>query len=486
MGAKDEALMAALVAQTRETIERQSQRGPPPRLYPHTARVTSYAPWWAQRMATRSEAETRILVAGRQSGKTSWAGFEVLRIACERPGSYSAVLAPTYPIAQTAIDRLRGLCAEIPGTVWKEQKKRFLLPNGSRIAVFSADREDAVRGPTIDGALWIDEGAYLSERAYEAALGALASGNGRVIVTTTPAGKNWVYQEFTSEDAENARFRFRSADSPYSNKARLRRLRKKMSADKAAQEFDAVFVDDLLLAFPDVSALFVASLPERGGERDLRWVLGLDLGKERDWLVVTAMNKYGEAQVLGRWRHLKWTESVPRLVAMSRDREALVVLDHGAGGGYGGVLIDFLEAEGVSVLPVKTGVVGTKAQIVEQCRADVQWERIHVLENEHSPQLRHELTTFQGLKRVLRGQEVMVYEGPQLEGEHDDCVISLCLANWGRVHGWSGPEEEVEDLRDFLPRQGPRNRPTFGATGGWSSFGGSSGGYRFGAPGRAL
>jgi Terminase large subunit, T4likevirus-type, N-terminal len=475
-----------LTQELQELAEQQGQRGLPPRRCPIRVRVTSYQPWWAQRMATRSTGETRIVVAGRQSGKSHWAAFEVLRIACERPGSFSAVLAPTYQIAQTAVDKLRELTHEIPGAVWKEQKKRFLLPNGAKVAVFSADRKESVRGPSIDGVFWVDEGAYLSERAYEAALGALASGNGRVIVTTTPAGKNWVYQEFTSEDAENARFRFRSADSPYSNKARLRRLRKKMSADKAAQEFDAVFVDDLLLAFPDVSALLVASLPDRSGERDLRWVLGLDLGKEQDWLVVTAMNKYGEGQVLGRWRHLKWTESVPRLVAMARDREALVVLDHGAGGGYGGVLIDFLEAEGVSVLPVKTGVVGTKAQIVEQCRADVQWERIHVLENEHSPQLRHELTTFQGLKRVLRGQEVMVYEGPQLEGEHDDCVISLCLANWGRVHGWSGPEEEVEDLRDFLPRPASRGSLPFGGAGGWSSFGGSSGGYRFGAPGRPL
>lgn len=485
--------MATVGTDVHETLKRQRLRGAPDRACPHKARITTYAPWWAQRMATRSDAETRIVVAGRQSGKSYFAAFEMLRIACERPGSFSAVLAPTYQIAQTAIDRLRALSKEVPGTVWKEQKKRFLLPNGSTIAVFSADRKESVRGPSIDGAFWVDEGAYLSERAYEAALGALGSGNGRVIVTTTPAGKNWVYQEFTSEDAANASFRFRSGDSPYCNKSRLRRLRNKMTAEKAAQEFDAVFVDDLLLAFPDVSALFVTSLPERRGERDLQWVLGVDLGKEQDWLVVTAMNKFGEAEVLGRWRHVKWTESVPRLVAMARDRGALVVLDHGAGGGYGGVLVDFLEADGVSVLPVKTAVTGTKAQIVEQCRADVQWERIHVLQNEHSPQLRHELTTFQGLKRVHRGQEVMVYEGPQLEGEHDDCVISLCLANWGRVHGWSGPEEEIEDLRDFLPRQASRGGPAFGGGSGWMFpgtgtwiFGGSGEGYRFGSPGRPL
>ncbi|MEZ6189387.1 MAG: terminase family protein [Planctomycetota bacterium] len=421
--------------------------------------ATSYRPWWAQRMASRSKAETRVVVAGRQSGKSYWAAFETLSVACKRPRSFSAVLAPTFPIAQAAIDRLRTLSRQIPGAVWKEQKKRLLLPNGSKVTVYSADRKESIRGPTIDGVFWVDEGAYLSEKAYEAALGALASSNGFVVITTTPAGKNWVYREFTTDDRQTSRFRFRSADSPYSNRERLARLRRRMSADKAAQEFDAVFVDDLLLAFPDSSGLFVSSHPNHG-DGDLQWVLGVDLGKEHDWLVVTAMNKYGDAEVLARWRHLKWTESVPRLVKLAKARNALVVLDHGAGGGYGGVLIDFLEAEGVRVLPIKTAVTGTKAQLVEQCRADVQWERIHVLENVHAPQLRHELATFQGIKRVHRGQEVMVYEGPQLEDEHDDCVISLCLANWGRVHGDHGePEEELEDIRGFLPKEHVSRRP---------------------------
>ncbi|HBP18000.1 MAG TPA: hypothetical protein DEA08_09430 [Planctomycetes bacterium] len=464
-----------VIAELKRLAERQGAAGLPRRPRPVEARITSYVPWWAQRMASRSRAETRVVVAGRQSGKTHWASFEVLRIAMERPGSFSAVLAPTYQIAQTAIDKLRAMASEIPGAVWKEQKKRLLLPNGSKVAVFSADRKESVRGPSIDGVFWVDEGAYLSERAYEAALGALASGNGRVIVTTTPVGKNWVYQEFTSDDVENAHFRFRSSDSPYSNKARLRRLRRKMSADKAAQEFDAIFVDDLLLAFPDTSRLFARGFPDRSYDPALQNVLGVDLGKEQDWLVVTLMNRYGEATILGRWRHLKWTETVPRLVAMAQDHDALVVLDHGAGGGYGGVLIDFLEADGVRVLPVKTAVVGTKAQIVEQCRADVEWERIHVLQNTHSAQLRHELATFQGIKRVHRGREVMVYEGPQVEGEHDDCVISLCLANWGRVRGGSGPEEEIEDLREFVLD------PDDMESDAGFRFGG--GGYRFGAPG---
>jgi hypothetical protein len=207
-------------------------------------------------------------------------------------------------------------------------------------------------------------------------------------------------------------------------------------------------------------------------------VLGVDLGKEQDFLVVTRMNGYGEAEIIGRWRHVKWTESVPELVRMAREHKAPIVLDVGAGGGTGGVCKDYLERDGVVVEAVTTGKVGTKAQIVEQCRADVQWERIRVLENAHSDQLRHELSLFQGIKRIAQGgQEVTHYEGPQLRGEHDDCVISLCLANWGRVKGLSPDDDDYDasaELAEFarvnqhLARRFPyRSGPSF-HTGGSS------------------
>lgn len=436
-------------ARLHAAVERARGSAPVARSVPLTLAFSTFTPWWAQRLALRSSARFLLIIAGRQGGKTLAAAFEVLRRAFAHPGSYSALLAPTYLIADTAVLRIREVCDGLH-VRWREQKKRFLLPNGSRIQVFSADRKETVRGPSITGTYWTDEGAYVTEQAYGAGKPALIAGKGRTIVTTTPAGKNWVWKAFTNtEDARIERFRFRSEDAPHTDKEEIASQRRELSPERAAQEFDAVFVDDLLLAFPNVSRLFVRALPDRTGERDLRNVLGVDLGKDQDWLVVTLMNRLGEARILGRWRHVAWPRSQRELAGMARDFQALIVLDVGPGGGPGGVLADYLEAEGLSVLAIKTAVVSTKAQIVEQCRSDVQWERIRVLENEHSDQLRHELTVFQGIKRQQHGREVMVYEGPQLKDEHDDCVISLCLANWGRVHGWQGPEDETEDFSEF-------------------------------------
>ncbi|MDC3379092.1 terminase family protein, partial [Planctomycetota bacterium] len=425
------ATIPELLDQIRELADELERDNPPPAPPPDAVVVveSSYSPWGTtdqpctQKHFYRSSAVFRILVAGRQAGKTQAAAAELLDVMCWKPGSFSVLLAPTYQIARAAIRKVLELAAAIPGyhlSWWKTQKKELHLPNGSVWAVFSADRKESVRGPTINGLLWVDEGAYLSDVAWTAALGALgAVQDARVVVTTTPVGKNWVHQEFVSEDEDTESFTFRTEDSPYCNRKLVAKLRLKMSAERAAQEFDAEFVDNLLLAFPDTTRLFVDGFPAHSVKAEN--VLGIDLGKEQDWCVVTLMNQWGEATPLGRWQHVKWPVTTRRIKNFSKRFNALCVLDKGYG--YGSVLGEYLEEEGVEVLLVSTNSIGTKAQIVEQTKADVQWEKISVLETEFSEQFRHELSRFQGIKRVIKGQEINVYEGPQIPGEHDDCVI---------------------------------------------------------------
>lgn len=417
----------------------------------------SYVPWSEQRKFHRSRATFRVLVAGRQAGKTRAAAAELVRVMLEKPGSYSALLAPTYMIARAAIRTVQELVKDLPGFTWKEQRKELHGPCGSVWGVFSADRKEVVRGPTINGLFWVDEAAFLSETAWTAALGALgAVADARIVVTSTPAGKNWLHREFTSRDPANESFRFKSEDSPYCNRALVARLREKMSRERAAQEFDAVFVDNLLLTFPDRSRLYVDAFPPHQGP--LSWYLGVDLGKTQDWTVAILMNSYGEATVLGRWQAGEsdeakfWPTATKRIAAWAQHHGALVVVDAGGpAGGPGGVLADYLESPEFNVrcLRVKTSEPGTKQRFVEQLAADVQWSRVTVLRNEHTDQLDHELGTFQGVKRVVQGREVMAYEGPQLEGEHDDMPISLALANWGRVHGTAPKAREVPDLGPY-------------------------------------
>lgn len=471
------------------------------RLAAYTARVSTYRPWWAQRHFHRSTARIRVIVAGRQSGKTHSAAEEVVRLMLRRGGSCSCLLMPTYKSTKGPLKHLRRALSGLlgpPGPAgrwrWFEVDKCFRLFNGAELYVRTADDKEGVptRGLTIDGVLWVDEAAYVPREAVDAARFTQAAvTDPRVIVTTTPAGKNWVFEEFEAgrpgpkRKRFNESFRFRSIDSPYCTPEFIADLKEKVGPRRAMQELTAQFLGDANAAFDpdDVAALFVPGLTIRGEQL----TMGLDLGKEQDYTVATLANEFGEAWIVGRWRRVKWPDQEKRVTDLAKRHSALVVVDEGHGGGYGGNMADYLERTlgAGRVLRVKTGNLGVKAQIVELLKADVENRRLRVHDDEPGKVLRHELTFFEAHRTIVAGVERWRYHGPQSgkaekadattededDEDHDDCVISLALANWGRVHGWEGGDPLKGDFSGFDPdRPMDESGPTTaGDLGGWGA-----------------
>ena len=398
------------------------------------ALLSDFDPWWGQRLVLRSPASWRVLVAARQVGKSFLSVQLTLRVALERPGTKSVLLVPTLRHARQPTALLRAAAEPLPGVRWNATDRRLRFPNGSVWEVYSAEREGSTRGLTIDGLLWADEAALIPLRAWNEILP--AAGHAQKLLTTTPAGKNWVFDEFLSRDPQHESFRFRSEDSPHVNHEEVARTRASMTPEFAAQEFDAEFVDGLILAFPDTRGLFVTQLPDRADPAN---VLGIDLGKEQDWTVVTLLNQFAEGQILGRWQHTDWPTTTGRILDLIRAHDVRVVcVDKAQVGSYVADELRRLQRRGDlplrEVIAFETFSVSKKADLVERTRADVQHLRLKLLENDHSDQLRYELARFQGIKRVSQGREYTSYGCPAGRGEHDDCVISLCLANWARAH----------------------------------------------------
>jgi PBSX family phage terminase large subunit len=72
-------------------------------------------------------------------------------------------------------------------------------PNGTRILLESADNDrkiERLRGPSIAW-FWMDEAALIPEKAWRILVGRLRAGEYRnAWITTTPKGKNWIYDKF--------------------------------------------------------------------------------------------------------------------------------------------------------------------------------------------------------------------------------------------------------------------------------------------------
>lgn len=78
---------------------------------------------------------------------------------------------------------------------WNEQKKRLTHKNGSTIRFRSADNPERLRGSTLDY-LWIDEASFMKPQVWDIVKPATLVKNAIIVITTTPKGKNWVYQKF--------------------------------------------------------------------------------------------------------------------------------------------------------------------------------------------------------------------------------------------------------------------------------------------------
>lgn len=418
-----------------------------------------YLPWWRQRQFHRSKAPIRCIVAGRQSGKTHCAAEEVVRIICQRPNTDSCLLMPTYKSTQGPLKHLRRALAPLGEGrrwVWREAKQLFEFWNGAKLYVRTADDKEGkpTRGLTIDGVLWVDEAAYVPRSAWDAArLTQVAVADPLVIITTTARGKNWVYHEFLAgvegpkKQPLNESWRFRSTDSPFANKAFLADVKRKLGTRRAMQELNAHFLGDAMAAFDpeDISKIFVPTIKRRGK----RLNLGADLGKEQDWTVITLMNEWGESWVVGRWRRVKWPDTEKRIAQLAEKLGAQVILDRHAGGGYGGALFDYLErtlGEG-RVVGILTGSLQKKGVMIETLKSDIENHRIRVQLDDRGQVLYDELTFFEQHRvEAKTGKETWRYHGPETAPEkededgddetHDDCVISLALANYGRIHAW--------------------------------------------------
>jgi len=157
----------------------------------------------AQRPFLYGDARYYNFTSGIGAGKTV-AG--IIRVAANverwNPGETGMILAPTVPALKNVIlPELRkwGFLSQWEYRGPGSEQPGLHAPTGARVILESADNQrkiERLRGPSIAW-FWIDEAALVPERAWDILTGRLRTGRYRNgFVTTTPKGKNWVYERF--------------------------------------------------------------------------------------------------------------------------------------------------------------------------------------------------------------------------------------------------------------------------------------------------
>ena len=177
------------------------------------------------------------MISGIGAGK-SYAGA-VKCLLYIKPKTLGLVVSPTYPMLRDATLRtFQLICGRII-TGFHKGEMRAECVGGSEVLFRSADDPNRLRGANIHWA-WIDEASLCPRETREIVMGRLrADGQaGPMWITSTPKGRNWLYQA----SQEMTIFRARTEDNPYLADEFVSSLKAAYTGQFARQELYGEFV----------------------------------------------------------------------------------------------------------------------------------------------------------------------------------------------------------------------------------------------------
>jgi predicted phage terminase large subunit-like protein len=190
----------------------------------------------------RSHARFKVVVCGRQFGKTSLGAAMVVSAALK--GKNTQWVAPSYPIGELGWGIIEKLCRQIPGTrVEGRPNYRLVLPGGGSIQLRSADNPDSLRGATLDGVVF-DEAAQAKPEAWPILRPTLSVKRGWAMFISTPKGLNWFHDLYADAAKRTGweRWRIPSSASPFMPPEDIELARAEMSSLMFSQEYEAEFI----------------------------------------------------------------------------------------------------------------------------------------------------------------------------------------------------------------------------------------------------
>jgi len=390
-------------------------------------------------------------IIGRQWGKSWLAKYLLLEHAINRKETVLWV-APAISSARTHWNGLVKLIEDsnIPVVKILQAPKEIHFHGGGSISVRSAIEPDNIRGMTVDFMV-LDEASFFRDGEYvwySICLPMVTASGGKVLITTTPNGQNWVYDLFNMgldpTDEYYKSWRFPSTTSPYQDKKLLAKLKKQMPEKRWREEFEAEFLSDAGSVFSGLDRACVVDLiesPIKGRSS----VAGIDIGQSNDNTVFTVFDKHTREQVYGTaFSNIGTVQTVKRIVELLNIWQPEIT--HIEKNGVGEAMLSLLKEtlRGVSVLD-KVGeeveIIGNhkikpvhmdnriKREMVERLVADIEYGRCLILNNksDYGVLQRREMGTYERNRTKTNYDITYSASGTN----HDDTIAGSYLAYAG-------------------------------------------------------
>ncbi len=341
-------------------------------------------------------------------------GLYILEIA--KRGAACAWVSPIYKTSRPLWRFCEATVNPQVANIHKSERE-IEFPGGGRIGVYSADNDVGIRGEAFDLVV-VDEAAQVKEETYsDVLLPTLADRNGRIVLISTPKGRNWFYREWVKANETGAAWHAPTNANPMPTIQRAYELAKtRVSQRTFQQEWNAEFIDDGGLVFRRVrEAVTLTTQEPKGGSQ---YVIGVDWGRTNDATVFCVLDMASKSVVaLERMIDTDYNLQRVRLAALAKRYNYATVLAESNAMGLPN--IEALQQSGVSVQAFNT-TNATKAEIIDALILAFELGNIKIL---NDPILVGELESYES-EKLPSG--MTRYGAP--EGMHDDCVMALALA----------------------------------------------------------
>lgn len=296
-----------------------------------------WKPHPTQREWLLSDASVKVAACGRRWGKTEAAAIDAAAFALIGQGSRQMIVSPSYDqscLIFTTIESLimkNPLSAKISKVVKTPYPK--ITIGSSVITARTADDDGRnLRGNSADRVI-VDEAAYVKEEVINEVISPmLADRNGRMVMLSTPFGKNHFYKTFI-EGQNNAQarvrsFSFPSSSNPHISMEYIAGQKASLSERQFAVEYEARFTDSQSSVFSidDIAKASQLEIEPTGCEYI---TAGIDWARYTDYtaLIACACTQTGIKVIASeRFNGLGWSEQIERAAAFLKKHRVCSVL----------------------------------------------------------------------------------------------------------------------------------------------------------------
>jgi hypothetical protein len=361
---------------------------------------------------------------GRQAGKSFTAMNLLLKWVLEDNKSVGLWCSPVYSQAKKVFTELTNSIAGT-GLTKSVNKSELTITfiNGSVIYFRSGEREDTLRGYTLDY-LVIDEAAYIKDEVWNTVLRPTVLVRGKkVLFISTPKGRNWFYniamRGISDEYPQYKTFFATSFDSPYITAEELEEAKMSLPENVYRQEILAEFLEGGGEVFGNLKLTCVMSnYPQQDTTK--KYYAGLDFGRQNDYTVLTILNSEGEVVDFYRERQKSWDIIISEVAAKLKKWKPVCYAEIN---GIGDVLYEQLKKQYPSVQPFITSNE-SKQNLIEDLIMGMNENKLKLPTQELNTDLYRELSVF--TYEYSPKSRKIKYGSPS--GFNDDTVISLALS----------------------------------------------------------